>query len=301
MQRDFVGYGPNRPKIEWPGGARIAISVVVNYEEGSEASILDGYPRQEAANGGVSPLPEGMRDLAQETMVEYGSRAGVWRLMDIFDEFRVNATIYGCAVALERNPIVGQEVIKRGHEVMGHGYRWESYYDMSREQEKEAIRKCVESIERTCGQRPLGWYVRSSASLNTRELLMEEGGFLYDCNAYNDDLPYYTQVKGKPWLVMPYSLEVNDGGFWRGGGMSKASDLYENMVNAFDTLYSEGATHPKMMSIGLHCRTMGTPAKSIALRRFLDYALSRPGVWFARRRDIATWWMENYPDGPPQD
>ena len=287
MERDFVGYGPKRPRVEWPGGARIAVSVVVNYEEGSEASPVDGYPHQEGALGGISGLPEGMRDLQQETMVEYGSRAGVWRLMDILDEYRVKATIYGCAVALERNPAVGQEVTRRGHEVMGHGYRWENYWDMTREQERERIRMCVESITRTTGQRPLGWYIRSSPSLNTRELLVEDGGFLYDCNAYNDDLPYYTPVNGKQWLVIPYSLEVNDGGFWRGGGMSKASDLYENMVNAFDRLYSEGATHPKMMSIGLHCRTLGTPAKSMALYRFLDHALSRPGVWFARRRDIA--------------
>ena len=301
MERDFVGYGPNRPRVEWPGGARIAISVVMNYEEGSEASPVDGYPHQEAAAGGISGLPEGMRDLQQETLVEYGSRAGVWRLLDIFDEYRVKATIYGCAVALERNPAVGQEVTRRGHEVMGHGYRWESYYDMTREQEKERIRMCVESITRTTGQRPLGWYIRSSPSLNTRELLVEDGGFLYDCNAYNDDLPYYTLVNGNQWLVIPYSLEVNDGGFWRGGGMSKASDLLENMTNAFDRLYAEGATHPKMMSIGLHCRTLGTPAKSMALYRFLDYALSRPNVWFARRRDIAQWWRERYPDGPPQD
>ena len=300
MERDFVGYGPSRPRVEWPGGARIAVSVVVNYEEGSEASPVDGYPHQEGALGGISGLPEGMRDLQQETMVEYGSRAGVWRLLDILDEYRVKATIYGCAVALERNPAVGQEVTRRGHEVMGHGYRWENYWDMTREQEKERIRMCVESITRTTGQRPLGWYIRSSPSLNTRELLVEDGGFLYDCNAYNDDLPYYTPVNGKQWLVIPYSLEVNDGGFWRGGGMSKASDLYENMVNAFDRLYSEGATHPKMMSIGLHCRTLGTPAKSMALYRFLDHALSRPNVWFARRRDIAQWWMEQYPDGPPQ-
>ena len=172
---------------------------------------------------------------------------------------------------------------------------------MSREEEKERIRLCVESITSTCGQRPLGWYIRSSPSLNTRELLVEEGGFLYDCNAYNDDLPYFTPVNGKQWLVIPYSLEVNDGGFWRGGGMSKASDLLENMTNAFDRLYAEGATHPKMMSIGLHCRTLGTPAKSMALVKFLDYALSRPNVWFARRMDIAHWWRERYPDGPPQD
>ena len=165
---------------------------------------------------------------------------------------------------------------------------------MDREAEREAIRKAVESITRTTGQRPLGWYTRYGPSVNTRELVVEEGGFIYDCASYNDDLPYYTQVKGKKWLVVPYSLEVNDTKFWP-GGMSTPSDFFESMRNAFDRLYYEGATHPKMMSVGLHCRIAGRPARSVALQKFLEYARGFPDVWFARRIDIARWWQEKYP------
>ncbi|MCH7787395.1 MAG: allantoinase PuuE [Chloroflexi bacterium] len=293
-ERDFVGYGPNPPKVEWPNGARIAISVVVNYEEGSEYSLLDGDPTREVNNEVPSPLPLDERDLANESFFEYGSRAGVWRLLSILDEYDVKATFFCCALALERNPHVGPEIVRREHEVFGHGYRWEEYYKMDRDAEREAIRKAVESIQRTTGQRPLGWYTRYGPSVNTRELVVEEGGFLYDCNAYNDDLPYYTEVNGKKWLVVPYSLEVNDTKFWR-GGMSSPSDFYETMRNTFDRLYYEGATHPKMMSIGLHCRIAGRPSRAVALQKFLEYAKGFPNVWFARRIDIARWWLQNYP------
>ncbi|MCH7746256.1 MAG: allantoinase PuuE [Chloroflexi bacterium] len=292
-ERDFVGYGPNPPKVEWPDGARIAISVVVNYEEGSEYSLLDGDPTREVNNEVPSPLPLDERDLANESFFEYGSRAGIWRLLSILDEYDVKATFFCCALALERNPHVGPEIVRREHEVFGHGYRWEEYYKMDRDAEREAIRKAVESIQRTTGQRPLGWYTRYGPSVNTRELVVEEGGFLYDCNAYNDDLPYYTEVKGKKWLVIPYSLEVNDTKFWR-GGMSNPSDFYETMRNTFDRLYFEGATHPKMMSIGLHCRIAGRPSRAVALQQFLEYAKGFSDVWFARRIDIARWWLEKY-------
>ena len=293
-QRDFVGYGLNPPQVEWPNGARIAISVVVNYEEGSEYSTLDGDAQGESMGEAQSPVPQGDRDLANESFFEYGSRVGVWRIMDILDEYDVKATFYCCALALERNPQVGPEIVRRGHEVFGHGYRWEEYFKMDRAAEREAIRKAVESITRTTGQRPLGWYTRYGPSVNTRELVVEEGGFLYDCNAYNDDLPYYTNVNGKKWLVIPYSLEVNDTKFWR-GGMSNPSDFYETARNTFDQLYREGATHPKMMSVGLHCRIVGKPARAAALRQFLEYAKSKPGVLFTRRVDIARWWLEKYP------
>ncbi len=292
-ERDFVGYGPNPPKVEWPNGARIAISVVVNYEEGSEYSLLDGDPTREVNNEVPSPLPLDERDLANESFFEYGSRAGVWRLLSILAEYDVKATFFCCALALERNPHVGPEIVRMEHEVFGHGYRWEEYYNMDRDAEREAIRKAVESIERTTGQRPLGWYTRYGPSINTRELVVEEGWFLYDCNAYNDDLPYYTEVKGKKWLVVPYSLEVNDTKFWR-GGMSNPSDFYETMRNTFDRLYYEGATHPKMMSIGLHCRIAGRPSRAVALQQFLEYAKGFSNVWFTRRVDIARWWLQNY-------
>ena len=292
--RDLIGYGPNPPAIKWPNGARIAISLVVNYEEGSEYSLLDGDAAGETMGEAPSPVPIGQRDLANESFFEYGSRVGVWRIMNIFDEFDVKSTFYACGLALERNPEVGPSIVNRGHEVFGHGNRWEEYYKMDRDTEREAIRKGVDSITKATGQRPLGWYCRYGPSINTRELVVEEGGFEYDCNAYNDDLPYYTRVKGKPWLVIPYSLEVNDTKFWR-GGMTKPSDWLEVAKNTFDLLYLEGATHPKMMSVGLHCRIMGKPARASALKQFIQYAKSKSDVWFARRIEIARWWKANYP------
>ena len=293
-ERDLIGYGGNPPQVEWPGGARIAISVVVNYEEGSEYSTLDGDATHETNNEVPSPVPQEERDLANESFFEYGSRVGVWRIMDLLDEFDVKSTFFCCALAVERNPQVGRAIVERGHEVFGHGYRWEEYFKMSREDEREAIRKTVESLERTTGERPLGWYVRYGPSVNTRELVVDEGGFVYDCMAYNDDIPYYVGVNGKKWLVVPYSLEVNDTRFWR-GGMNSPGDFLETLKNTFDTLYMEGEENPKMMSVGLHCRIVGRPSRIVALRRFLEYARGFPGVWFARRIDIARWWMQRYP------
>ncbi len=294
QERDFVGYGGNLPAVQWPDNARIAVSVVVNYEEGSEYSTLDGDPAGETSGESPSPLGPGERDLANESFFEYGSRAGVWRIMDILDRNNVKGTFYACALALERNPGVGPEAIRRGHEVMGHGHRWEEYYRMDRDAEREAIRQAVGSIERICGQRPLGWYTRYGPSVNTRELLVEEGGFEYDCNAYNDDLPYWTQAHGRPWLVVPYSLEVNDYKFWR-GDLLTPDHFFQVARASFDQLYEEGATHPKMMSVGLHCRIIGKPGRASALARFLEYASQKEGVWFSRRLDIARWWKEHYP------
>ena len=293
-ERDLIGYGANPPRIEWPEGARIAISVVVNYEEGSEYSLLDGDPAHEVNNEVPSPVPPDQRDLANESFFEYGSRVGVWRVMNILDEFDVKSSFFCCALALERNPEVGPEIVRRGHEVFGHGYRWEEYFKMDRDAEREAIHKTVESLQRTTGERPLGWYVRYGPSVNTRDLVIEAGGFLYDSMSYSDDLPYYVQAQDRKWLVVPYSLEVNDTRFWR-GGMNNPDDFFQTMKNTFDLLYAEGATHPKMMNIGLHCRIVGRPSRAVALRRFLDYARGFPDVWFARRIDIARWWLERYP------
>ena len=294
LKRDLIGYGPNPPKVVWPNGARIAVSVVVNYEEGSEYSLLDGDLHHETNSEVSSPVPPAERDLANESFFQYGSRAGVWRILRTLDMFGIPATFYCCALALERNPLVGPEIVRRGHEVFGHGYRWEEYFRMHREQEREAIRNTVESLIRTTGQRPLGWYVRYGPSVNTRELVVEEGGFEYDSCAYDDDLPYYTKVGSRDWLVVPYSLEVNDTKFWR-GGMTMPEHFYEVARGTFDLLYKEGASHPKMMSVGLHCRIIGKPSRAAGLRQFLEYATSQPNVWFARRIDIARWWLENYP------
>ena len=294
IERDLVGYGMNLPDVRWPGDARIAISVVVNYEEGSEYSLLDGDSHRET-NGEInSPLPLDARDLMNESMFEYGSRAGVWRMFRLLDKYDIKATFYCCALAMERNPIVGKEVVRRGHEVCGHGYRWEEYYGFQKEQEREAIVKTVESLTRTTGERPVGWFTRYGVSVNTRDLLAETGGFVYDSNSVNDDIPYYTEVHGKPWLVVPYSLEVNDARFWRGGLVS-TGDFYDYMKDSFDCLYEEGRDVPRMMSVGLHCRIAGRPPRSMAVDKFFQYAKSHPGVWFARRIDIARWWLEHYP------
>ena len=294
MQRDLVGYGRNVPQIQWPGGAKIAVSLVVNYEEGAEYSIADGDSHHETNSEVPSPVPAGDRDLNNESFFEYGSRVGVWRLLNMFDKYKVNSTFFCCALALERNPDVASEVVKRGHEVCGHGYRWEEYHLMVEEEERDAIRKTVASLQQTTGQRPVGWFTRYGPSLNTRHLVAEEGGFIYDSAGLNDDLPYYDSVNGKPWLVVPYSMETNDARFWRGGLVS-ISGFYEYLKDTFDCLYEEGQTHPKMMSVGLHCRIAGRPARSRAVERFLQYAQSFEGVWFARRDEIARWWLENYP------
>ena len=294
MQRDLVGYGRNVPQIQWPGGAKIAVSLVVNYEEGAEYSIADGDSHHETNSEVPSPVPAGDRDLNNESFFEYGSRVGVWRLLNMFDKYKVNSTFFCCALALERNPDVASEVVKRGHEVCGHGYRWEEYHLMVEEEERDAIRKTVASLQQTTGQRPVGWFTRYGPSLNTRHLVAEEGGFIYDSAGLNDDLPYYDSVNGKPWLVVPYSMETNDARFWRGGLVS-ISGFYEYLIDTFDCLYEEGQTHPKMMSVGLHCRIAGRPARSRAVERFLQYAQGFDGVWFARRDEIARWWLENYP------
>ncbi|SEP43117.1 Peptidoglycan/xylan/chitin deacetylase, PgdA/CDA1 family [Rhodospirillales bacterium URHD0017] len=293
--RDVVGYNGKPPKVSWPGGARIAISLVVNYEEGSELAVGDGdaNPERVLSESAVRPWPAGKRDLAMETMYEYGARVGFWRLMDIFDEHDVKSTFYVCAVALERNRKAARLIRERGHDVACHGYRWEDVTLLSREQEREHIRLAVKSIEETTGERPLGWYCRYGPSVNTRELVVEEGGFLYDCDAYNDDLPYWTMVGAKKHLVIPYTQVNNDSRFGS-GHFGTPEDFEEHLRYTFDRLYKEGATHPKMMSIGLHMRIIGHPARSEAVSKFIAYAKSHPGVWFAKRIEIAKHWREHH-------
>jgi peptidoglycan/xylan/chitin deacetylase (PgdA/CDA1 family) len=293
--RDLVGYNGRPPKVTWPGGARIAISLVVNYEEGSEPAVGDGDAMSERVLSEVPPRPAqaGKRDLAMETMYEYGARVGFWRLMDIFDELDVKSTFYVCAVALERNRKAAKEIRRRGHDVVCHGYRWEDVTLLTREEERDHIRRAVASITETTGERPLAWYCRYGPSVNTRELVVEEGGFLYDCDAYNDDLPYWTMVGEKRHLVVPYSLVNNDSRI-ASGHLGSPEAFEEHLRYTFDRLYKEGATLPKMMSIGLHMRVAGHPARAQALAKFIEYAKSFPGVWFARRIEIARHWMEHH-------
>ena len=273
--RDFIGYGENPPNIVWPNKAKIAISVVVNYEEGSEYSLLDGDTHHETNNEVPSPVPLNERDLFNESFFEYGSRVGVWRLLNLFERYGVQTTFYCCAVALERNPEVARAIVERGHEVCGHGYRWQEYHSMDRDSELDSIRRTVESLERTTGVRPVGWFTRYGPSLNTRELVAGEEGFIYDSCSMNDDLPYFVRVNEAPWLVVPYSFETNDARFWRGGLVS-VNDFFEYLKDTFDCLYEEGQSFPKMMSVGLHCRITGRPARSRAVQRFLEYASGFP-------------------------
>jgi peptidoglycan/xylan/chitin deacetylase (PgdA/CDA1 family) len=228
-----------------------------------------------------------------ESMYEYGSRAGFWRLLDVLDENAIKATFFCCAVALERNRDAAREITRRGHEPCSHGYRWEDVSKLTLDEEREHMRLAIKSIEETTGQRPLGWYCRASPSIYTRQLVVEEGGFVYDSDAYNDDLPYWLEVDGKKHLVIPYTLDANDMKF-SSGQFGSPRDFEEYMTDAFDRLYDEGATVPKMMSVGLHMRLAGRPARAQALTRFIQHAKSFPDVWFARRIDIARWWHEHY-------
>ncbi len=294
VERDLVGYGEHPPAIRWPNDARLAVNVVINYEEGSENRHADGSGRREGLGDSPSPVPADARDLANESMFEYGSRAGVWRLFRILDKHDVKATVFACAVALERNPAVARAITARGHDVLAHGDRWQEHFLMDRETERRAIQRAVASIEKTTGQRPAGWYCRYGPGVHTRALVVESRAFLYDSDSYADDVPYYVRVHGAPWLVVPYTLDTNDMRFWR-GGLATAGDFFEYLRDAFDVLYEEGAQHPKLMSVGLHCRIAGRPARAAGLDRFLEYARRKRDVWFGRRSDVARWWLEHCP------
>jgi peptidoglycan/xylan/chitin deacetylase (PgdA/CDA1 family) len=284
--RDFVGYGPAKPKRLWPDRARIAVSFVLNYEEGSEQSVLDGDARGESL-GEVARTPApGERDLIMESTYEYGSRAGAWRLLDIFDRHRVPISVYACAQAVERNPEIAAYLRRCDHEIVSHGYRWEDVTALGIERERENIRRAVEILTRTTGRRPLGWYCRYSPSLHTRRLLVEEGGFVYDCDALNDDLPYLVQVGEAPWCVVPHAFDTNDLKFWR-SGMETAGSFFEYLKDTFDCLYREGESAPKMMTVSLHARVAGRPGRAPAIERFVEYAARHDGNWFARRIEIA--------------
>jgi putative urate catabolism protein len=294
--RDLVGYGADPPHADWPGGARIAVNFVVNVEEGSEYSIPDGDGFSETTLTEIarSTVPEGSRDLAAEAMFEYGSRVGFWRLLRIFRERGVSPTIFACALALERNPAIAAAIVEGGYDICCHGWRWIEHYRLSEAEEREHIQKAVASLTRTVGGRPLGWYCRTGPSVNTRRLIVEEGGFLYDSDSYADELPYWVRVGGRPHLVVPYSLTTNDGQFSR-GGMGTGEQWLGFLKDSFDVLYAEGAERPRMMSVGLHPRLVGHPGRAAALARFIDHIQSRPKVWLAKRLEIARHWRERHP------
>lgn len=293
--RDFVGYGRTPPQVVWPNGARVAVNIVVNYEEGAEQSIPDGDAHSEPFGEIRYPMLEGGRDLAAESNFEYGSRVGVWRLLDLFAKHTVPTTFFACGRALERNPAVGPALREFGHEPCSHGYRWGEHFRMSEAEERDEIRRAIAAIQQSVGERPVGWYCRYGPSDRTRMLLVEEGGFLYDSDAYNDELPYYVRVHGQPWLVIPYAADTNDARYFTAPGFGTADDFANYLIASFDRLYEEGERVPKMMSIGLHCRISGRPGRATAIDRFLTHAARRGQVWFARRDAIARFWRDRYP------
>lgn len=298
--RDLVGYGPHPPHARWPGGARVAVQFAINYEEGSEYSVADGDERNEAglADAIGGRLPAGRRDLAFESLYEYGSRVGIWRLLDVFARRSIPVTMFGCAVAFERNPAVATAVREVGHDVCCHGWRWIEPFRLTEAEEREHIARAVASLVRTTGQRPLGWYSRFGPSEYTRRLLVEEGGFVYDSDAYNDELPYWTRVEGRDHLVVPYTMDANDAKFAPPASFATGEDFFQYLKETFEQLYAEGETSPRIMSVGLHPRLSGRPARAHGLARFLDHALAREQVWFCRRLDIARHWQSLHPPSP---
>lgn len=297
--RDLVGYGAHLPDPKWPGDARLALNFVINYEEGSEATIPDGETYTEAGltEGSAPQFPPGVRNLAAESMFEYGSRVGFWRLMRLFGALKLPATIFGCALALERNPEAAGAIRDAGHDVCCHGWRWVEHFKLSEAEERDHIRRAVASLKNTFGERPLGWYCRYAPSENTRRLLVEEGGFLYDSDAYNDELPYWTVVNDQPHLIVPYTLTNNDTKFMR-GFWGTAEDYFTYLKDAFDMLYREGETAPKMMTVGIHMRIAGHPGRAVGLERFLDYVSGFDDIWICRREDIAKHWIAKHPFEP---
>ena len=298
--RDFVGYGRNPPDPDWPGGARIAVQFVVNYEEGGENTVLNGDTHSEvflSETPGGQPL-EGVRNVNTETMYEYGSRAGFWRLMRLFAQRGLRFTCYAVGLAIERNPEAAIAMRDAGHEIASHGYRWIDYQFVDEATERAHMARTIEAHRRILGERPLGWYTGRVSPI-TRRLVVEEGGFLYDSDAYNDDLPYWVAVDGRPHLVIPYSLDNNDMKFAVPPGFTSGDGFFGYLKDSFDILYAEGETAPKMMNVGLHCRLAGRPGRAAALARFLDYVLQHDRVWVCRRIDVARHWIERHPCTAP--
>ena len=296
--RDFIGYANNPPDPKWPNGARLALNFVLNYEEGSEPSIQDGESHTEAGLTEAHGLDQGIvgRDLAAEGMFEYGSRVGFWRLVRLFEERGLPLTVFGCALALERNPLAAAKIREAGYDVCCHGWRWIKHFELSENEEREHIRRAIASLKQTVGSRPLGWYCRYGPSVNTRRLISEEGGFIYDSDSYADELPFWQTVDGKPHLIVPYSLTNNDGKY--ASTLGSADQWFTFVRDAFDMLYKEGAEHPKMMSVGLHMRLIGHPARAAGLERFLDHVMKHHDVWVTRRIDIANHWRTTHPYQP---
>lgn len=295
LDRDFVGYGRAVPRVMLPNHGRVVLNFVLNYEEGSERTFVgDGV--NESLGEYPRPVEGAFRDFATESVYEYGSRVGVHRLLDLFDSRGVPCTVFAAAVALERNAEVAARIRETGHETCGHGWRWSEDWRASPEAEAKYITAAVESFTRTVGRRPVGWYSRWMPSVWTRRLLIREGGFLYDSNAYNDDLPYFVQVEGQSHLVIPYTLTYNDARYSM-GHFGSPSDFVDLVQRGLRYLWKEGEVAPRMMTVALHARWSGQAGRASAVEEILDFAQSLEGVWIATREEIATWWGATYPAG----
>jgi allantoinase len=296
--RDFVGYGEHPPTAQWPGGARVAISFVLNYEEGGERSPLDGDALTEPMMHEIvgSPPVDG-RVPHIESMFEYGSRAGFWRVHRLFTKRGLPLTVYAVGQALERNPEAARAMAAAGWEVIGHGWRWIDYLDVPEDVERADIRRTNETIERLTGQRPVGWYT-GRMSERTRRLAVGEGGLIYDSDSVADELPYWVDVDGRPHLVVPYTLDCNDFKFLLPGGFADGESFRRYLLDTFEQLDEEGAEAPRLMNVGLHARIVGRPGRARGLARFLDHVAGRPGVWIATRAEIARHWASTHP--PPE-
>ncbi len=294
--RNLVGYSGAPPHAKWPSGAKIAVQFVINYEEGGENSVLHGDVGAETFLSEIVNAPEvpGARHMSMESIYEYGSRAGVWRLIRLFREFRIPATVFAVATALERNPCMVDEFQLDGHEICSHGLKWINYQNVPEDRERAHIAEAVEILKELTGAAPLGWYT-GRTSPNTRRLVVEHGGFLYDADDYSDDLPLWTKVGDANHLVVPYSLDANDMRFATVQGFNSGEQFFAYLRDSFDVLYREGETAPKMMSVGLHGRIVGRPGRYAALERFVRYILDKPDVWLCRRIDIARHWIAHHP------
>ena len=294
FQRDMIGYGSKELKITWPNNARIAVQIVLNYEEGAESCVLNGDNNSEVFLSeiiGAKPLKG--RHVNMESLYEYGSRSGFWRLNKLFKEKKIPITIFGVGMALQKNPDVCKAIIDGDYEIAAHGWRWIDYQNIKKSEEKKHMKLAIKTIKKIFGERPLGWYT-GRCSPNTRDLVFEDGGFLYDSDSYSDDLPYWETRNKKKQLIIPYTLDNNDMRFSTNQGFNTGEHFFSYLKDSFDALYEEGKKTPKMMSVGLHCRLIGKPGRIQSLKKFLDYILKHEDVWICKRIDIAKHWIRNY-------
>ena len=292
--RNLIGYGSNLPKVEWPNKARIAVQIVLNYEEGAENCVLNGDKNSEVFLSeiiGAQPIKG--RHMNMESLYEYGSRVGFWRLHNLFQEKKIPITIFGVGMALEKNPEICKAIIEADYEVASHGWRWIDYQNIKKSEEKKHMQLAIKAHTKIFGKRPDGWYT-GRCSPNTRDLVMEDGGFLYDSDSYSDDLPYWENRNKKKQLIIPYTLDNNDMRFATNQGFNTGDHFYSYLKDSFDVLYEEGRTNPKMMSVGLHCRLIGKPGRIQSLKKFLDYIQKHEDIWVCKRVDIAKHWIKNY-------